>query len=146
MEDNLRFFTDLSIKALGFPPGLKVTGFYLYAQVSVAYLLLKTSKCYHLRRLFYYFTWSRDRSVGIATSYGLDVRGSVPSRWKILFVCFTAFRPTLGATQPRKWVPWGLSVGVMRQGREADHSLPSGAKIQEWWRYTSIPHTSSWYA
>jgi hypothetical protein len=41
-----------------------------------------------------------DSSVGIATGYGLDVRGSIPSRDKILCLYSTASRPALGLTQP----------------------------------------------
>jgi amino acid transporter len=45
---------------------------------------------------------------------------------------FTASRMDLGPTQPPiKWVPWGLSLGVKRPGREADHSPPSSAEVKE---------------
>jgi hypothetical protein len=37
--------------------------------------------------------------------------------------CFIASRPALGPTQPPiQWVPEDVSLGVKRQGREADHS------------------------
>jgi hypothetical protein len=32
-----------------------------------------------------------------------------------------------------------LSPGVQRPGREADHSLPSSAKVKNAWSYTSTP-------
>jgi hypothetical protein len=34
---------------------------------------------------------------------------------------------------------WVLSSGLKRLGREADHSLPSGAKVKHGWSYTSTP-------
>jgi hypothetical protein len=44
----------------------------------------------------------------------------------------TASRTALGPTQPPlQWVPWGLSPGVKRPGREADHSPPSSAEVKE---------------
>jgi hypothetical protein len=33
----------------------------------------------------------------------------------------------------------GLSLGVKRPGREADHSPPTSAKVQNAWSYTSTP-------
>jgi hypothetical protein len=40
------------------------------------------------------------------------------------FLSSTAFRPTLGSTQPPiQWVPGAVSPWVERQGREADHSI-----------------------
>jgi hypothetical protein len=49
---------------------------------------------------------SRDRSVGIATVYGLDRRGSIPGKGKCFFIIsYTALRPPLGTTQPSlQWV------------------------------------------
>jgi hypothetical protein len=41
----------------------------------------------------------------------------------------TAFRPALRLTQPP--IHRGLSPEVKRLGREADHSLPSGAEVKE---------------
>jgi hypothetical protein len=40
---------------------------------------------------------------------------------------------------PNQWVPGALSSGVKRPGSEADHSLPSGAEVQNAWRHTSTP-------
>jgi hypothetical protein len=66
-------------------------------------------------------------SVGIATDYGLTVRGSNPGGGEI-------FRPSgtaLGPTQPPvQWVP-GISRGEEREGRGADHAPPSSAKVLE---------------
>jgi hypothetical protein len=42
----------------------------------------------------------------------------------------TASKPALGPTQPPiQWVPGALSLGVKRQGREADHSPPSNVEV-----------------
>ena len=61
---------------------------------------------------------SRDSSVGIATRYGLDGPG-IESWWGRDFP--PPSRPALGPTQPPvQWVP-GLSWGVKRPGRGADH-------------------------
>jgi hypothetical protein len=68
---------------------------------------------------------SRDSSVGIATSYGLDGRG-IGVRVPVvvgIFLFSISSRPALGFTQPPiQWVPGALSPGVKRPGREADHS------------------------
>jgi hypothetical protein len=49
-----------------------------------------------------------------------------------IFLFTTASRTALGPTQPSiQWVPGALSLGVKRQWREADHSLPSSAEVKE---------------
>jgi hypothetical protein len=64
----------------------------------------------------------RGSSVGIATGYGLGGPG-IESRWGRDFSHNS--RPALGPTQPPvKWVP-GLSPGVKRPGRGADHRPPT---------------------
>jgi hypothetical protein len=64
---------------------------------------------------------SRDSSVGIALGYGLGI-----------FLFITASRTAPGPTQPpSQWVPGALSLGVKRPGREADHSPPSSAEVEE---------------
>jgi hypothetical protein len=56
---------------------------------------------------------SRDSSVGIAMSYGLDVQSSIPGREDFLFS--TATRPALGPTQPLiQWVLEALCPGVQQ--------------------------------
>jgi hypothetical protein len=60
---------------------------------------------------------SRDSSVGIATGYGPDGRGSITGREKILLY-FTASRPNLG---PIQWAPEKIFPGTKRTEREADH-------------------------
>jgi hypothetical protein len=55
-----------------------------------------------------------------------------------IFLFTTAFRTTLGPTQPPiQWVPGALSLRVKRPGREADHSLLSSAESMNAWSYTS---------
>jgi hypothetical protein len=52
-----------------------------------------------------------------------------------------ALRPT----QPIKWVPGALSLGVKRPGRETDHSPPSSAKVKECVElYLHSPNAPSW--
>jgi hypothetical protein len=69
-------------------------------------------------------------SVGIATDYGLDGRGSNPGEGGGRDFLRLS-RPALGPTQsPVQWVP-GLSGGKVRPGRAADHSPPSSAEVME---------------
>ena len=70
----------------------------------------------------------RDSSVGITTGYGLDGPG-IESRWGRDFP--HPYRPAQRPTQPPvQWVP-GLSPGVKRPGRSADHLPPSKCRGQE---------------
>jgi hypothetical protein len=51
----------------------------------------------------------------------------------------TAFRPSLGPTQPPvQWVSGALSSRIKEPGREADHS-PSSAQVDNAASYTPIP-------
>jgi hypothetical protein len=48
------------------------------------------------------------------------------------FLFATSSRPALVPTQPPiQWVPGTLTAGVIQPWREADHSLPSNAKVKE---------------
>jgi len=76
----------------------------------------------------------------IALDYGLDDRGSSPGGGMEIFLFTTASRPALEPTQPPiPWVPAGaLSLGLKRQGREADHSPPSSDDVKNACSYASI--------
>jgi hypothetical protein len=78
--------------------------------------------CYLLHK-----SW--DSSVGIATGYGLDDRGSIPGRgW------------ALGPTQPPiQWLQGVLSLGVKRPWCEADHSPPNTAEVKVCGFVTPLP-------
>jgi hypothetical protein len=73
----------------------------------------------------------------MATGYGAErpmVRCSNTGRGKILPLS-TSSRPVLVLTQhPIQWVP-----GLKLLEREADHSPPTGAEIENSWIYTSLP-------
>jgi hypothetical protein len=58
----------------------------------------------------------------------------------------TLSRMALGPTQPSiQWVRGALSLGVQRLGREADHSPPSSADVEECVKlYLHSPNTPSW--
>jgi hypothetical protein len=57
-----------------------------------------------------------------------------------IFHSATASRPVLGPTQLHtQGVPWVLSLGIKRPGREADHSHQSSAAVMNTWNYTSAP-------
>jgi hypothetical protein len=87
---------------------------------------------------------SRDSSVGTATDYGLEGRGSIPIRGKRFFST-PASRPALGPTQPPShWVLGALSPGVKRLGRESNHYSPCNAKVKNGGAIPPLPHTYSW--
>jgi hypothetical protein len=77
---------------------------------------------------------SRDSSVGISTGYALDDR-IIGVRFPVgaeIFLFDTVSRPALEPTQPLvQWVVGAVLLGVKRQGREADNSLPSCADVKE---------------
>jgi hypothetical protein len=52
----------------------------------------------------------------------------------------------MGSSQPPiHWVPGDLSLGVKRPGREADHSPPSSAEVEEWVElYLHSTNTLAW--
>jgi hypothetical protein len=85
---------------------------------------------------------SRDRSVGIATGYGLDDQGGreFETRWgqkcSLLHIVQTGseVHPT-----SYKMGTAGSFPGLKRQGREADHSAPTSAEVKKMWIYTSTP-------
>jgi hypothetical protein len=61
-----------------------------------------------------------------------------------IFPYSTASRPNLGLTQPPiQWVPRALSPGVKRLVLEADHSIPSCAKVIKDRVVPPFPRTSS---
>jgi hypothetical protein len=83
---------------------------------------------------------SFNNAVGIATGYGLDDRG-IGVRVLVGSRIFSkSSRQALGSTEPPiQWVPGTLSLGVKRQGHEANHSPPTSADVKEMWSYTSTP-------
>jgi len=57
-----------------------------------------------------------------------------------VFFFTTVSKSVPGPTQlPIQWVPGAITLIVKRQGREADHSTPSGTDVKNAWRYTSTP-------
>jgi hypothetical protein len=64
-------------------------------------------------------------------------QSSSPGKGKI-FLLSTSSTPVPGPTQPPiQWVTGALAPGVKQPGREADHSPPTSAKVQNTWIYTS---------
>jgi hypothetical protein len=56
-------------------------------------------------------------------------------------------RLTVGPTQPSvQWVLGALSPGVKWQGREADHSPPSSAEVNNGGTIPPLPSMSSWHS
>jgi hypothetical protein len=76
---------------------------------------------------------SRDSSVGIALCYGLDNRGS-RFRFPAGAGNFSLHRVQNGSGAHPASYPTGtrgLSLGVKRPGREADHSPPPSAEVKK---------------
>jgi hypothetical protein len=68
--------------------------------------------------------------------------GSIPgSAW--FSSSSIAYRPALGPTQPHILVPWFLSPGVKRQGREAEHLHRFSTVVNHVRAIPPLPHTSS---
>jgi hypothetical protein len=73
---------------------------------------------------------SRDSTVGMATGYGLDGRGSILVRGRD-FLFFTVSRRALWPTQPPiQWVSGALYPEVKQSVREADHSHLSSSEVK----------------
>jgi hypothetical protein len=76
----------------------------------------------------------------LAIGWTIGVRGFDSRRGLGIFLFSNMSRLALGATQPSiQWVPWTLSQGIKRPGREADNSPPSNAEVKNTWRYASAP-------
>jgi hypothetical protein len=82
---------------------------------------------------------SRDSSVGIATSYGIDGWISIPGSGKNLLFS-TASRLALEPTQVRG----NISEGIKRPGREADHSSPSSVEVKNGGAIPPFPNMYCW--
>jgi hypothetical protein len=83
---------------------------------------------------------SRDSSAGIGLGYGMGDRKFESRQGVKISVCTTASRKALGPTQPPiQRVPETLSLVAKRPEREADHSSPSSAEVENAWSYTSTP-------
>jgi hypothetical protein len=68
-------------------------------------------------------------------------RSCLSTFYKLLWI--HPFQPALVIHPPPiQWVPRALSSGVMRQGREADHSPPTSTEINK--SIHPLPHTFSW--
>jgi hypothetical protein len=81
---------------------------------------------------------SRDSSVGIAMSYWLDGRGSIPSRGKSV--------QTDSGAHPASY-PKGILGSSPRgkaAGGEADHSPPSSAEVMNGGAIPPLHNMSSW--
>jgi hypothetical protein len=66
--------------------------------------------------------------VGIATGWASRIRFTALQDFSLL----QKFRQTLGSSRhPLQWVLGTVSLGVKRQGREADHSSPSSDDVKK---------------
>jgi hypothetical protein len=85
---------------------------------------------------------SRDSSVGIATGNGLDDQGggsSSPGRVKNFSLLHIVQTDSGVHPTSYKMGTGGSFPGVKLQGREADHSPPTGAEVKKMWIYTYTP-------
>jgi hypothetical protein len=107
-----------------------------------------TGTCYTAKPSRYDFWQAQENFVfyaacrtGMAESvYGLDDRGSITDRGKILLFSITS-RSASSTQPPTQWVPWSNYQEVRRLKREADYSLPSNAKLKN--GGTTPPHRKS---
>jgi hypothetical protein len=77
---------------------------------------------------------SRNNSVGIALSYGMDDRGfgvRFPTGAGNVSLHHRVQNGSETHPAPIQRVPGALSLGVKRPGRETDHSPPSSAEIKK---------------
>jgi hypothetical protein len=83
---------------------------------------------------------NRDSSVSIVSRLRAGRLGFESRQGLGIFLFATASRTALGPTHPPvQWVPAALSLGVKRPGREADHSPPSSAEVENAWSYIPTP-------
>jgi hypothetical protein len=88
-----------------------------------------------------FYIWKS--SAGIEMDCVPDDRGSFPGKGDIILLS-TASRPILWpAEPPLQWIPATLSPCVIWQGREADRSPQSNAKVKNCGAISSLPNTSS---
>jgi hypothetical protein len=84
-------------------------------------------------------------TVGLATGYRLDGRGSVPGRGTDFSILHSAH--TGSGSHPASY-PMGtgaLFLGIKRPGTEADHSPPSSAEVKKAGAIPPLPHTCLWH-
>jgi hypothetical protein len=75
-----------------------------------------------------------------STGWKIRVLGFDSRRRLGIFLFTIVFRTALGSIQPPiLWITGALSLGVKRPRREADHSPPSRAEVENAWSYTSTP-------
>jgi hypothetical protein len=89
--------------------------------------------------------------VDVSVFFPSTLKTSCNSKGTVVPVLFyltehhTASRTALGPTQPIKWVPGALFLGVKRPRREADHSPPSSVEVKECVElYLHCRNTPSW--
>jgi hypothetical protein len=91
-------------------------------------------KCFCIYDIFHIWYWYNN-----CLRDGLGDRILSPCKVKN-FIFSMSSKPALGPTQPPiQWLLRALSPGVKRPGPEANHSLPTRAKVKKMWIYTSIP-------
>jgi hypothetical protein len=88
---------------------------------------------------------SWDRSVGIATGYGMDGPSSISGEQGLLLSIDS--KPTLGYIQPPMLRVAGVpSLRLKRQRREADHSNLSSAEVKKGGVIPQRPNMSLWHS
>jgi hypothetical protein len=79
-------------------------------------------------------------SVGIASGWTASVWFAAGARY-----FSSPQRQAVRHTQPPiLWVPGAISPRVKRQGREADHLLPTSAEVKNGRTIPPLPHACSW--
>jgi hypothetical protein len=81
----------------------------------------------------------RDKSVGVATGYGLGGPGLIPG----MEIFFSSLECAGAYSASYPMDTEGSFAGVKRSGREADHSPPSSAEAKNSRAMISLHHMSS---
>jgi hypothetical protein len=130
---NKLFFTSRCCNSYAQPPSWRTTSCWLSATAYSIYSQLP-------------FISSREKSVGIPTSYELDDGGdgnSSPGR-VMNFLFSTSSRTGLESTQPHiQWVPGTLSSGVNRPGVQLTTHLQQVPRLRKYRTIHPFPHTPS---
>jgi hypothetical protein len=84
---------------------------------------------------------SQDSSVGIATSYGLDCKGSILAKSKVFLFSIKSRLASLRTQPPMQRVPRIVSPGLKRSGFEAGNSPPFNSEDKNCGAIPSLSRT-----
>jgi hypothetical protein len=118
------------------PMTKNITAFWVLMQCSFGCKNHKQFQLFSLRK-YHYLLWSRDRSIGIGSDYGLNdewVGVRVPVQTRLFS---SPQLPDLHWGPPSPLSHESRGGGVKRPVGEADHSPPASAEVKKTWIYIS---------